>query len=52
MTKLEIRQRSNDWHVQLEGHPEIWDCGNTLDEALGKWLRTRKGYARVEIIFL
>lgn len=39
MTNIIISVRSGDYHVMLEGHPEIWGCGKTVDEALGNWLR-------------
>jgi hypothetical protein len=48
---LEVRKRSEDYHVQLEGHPEVWACGKTIDEALGNWLRTHKDRLKVEVVY-
>ena len=40
-----IRSTNNDdFHVGLQGHPEIWDCGKTLAEAVGRWLETHIDY--------
>ncbi len=53
MTTLVISRRAGDLHVQLKGQPGIWACGQTIDEALGSWMRThseRTG-CRIEFLF-
>lgn len=31
---IEIRRRNSDFHVQIKNKPEIWSCGNTIEEAI------------------
>jgi len=47
--KIEIRKRSDDYHAQLEGHPEIWDCGKSWQAAIGNLIMTHKEWFGIEI---
>jgi len=40
MPELTIRKRSNDYICFQTDDPRIWDCGNTPEEAIGKWILT------------
>ncbi len=33
--KIVITKRPDDYHACIEGHPELWGCGNTSKEAIG-----------------
>jgi predicted RNase H-like HicB family nuclease len=33
--KIVIKRRRDDYHACIEGHPEIWGCGSTYNEAVG-----------------
>jgi hypothetical protein len=35
---LEVRRRSDDYHVCLKGNPKVCDCGKTVSAAIGKWV--------------
>ena len=40
MKKIVVTKRNDDFHACLAGHSEIWDCGKTVSEAVGKLLLT------------
>jgi hypothetical protein len=48
--RLVVRERSEDYHVHLEGHPDILGCGDSIDEALGDWLCTHGERLGVEVV--
>lgn len=37
-----LKQRNDDYHISVENHPEIWDCGKTLKQAIDAFKRTIK----------
>lgn len=44
MTVIEIRNRRDDFHAQITGHPELWGCGSTELNAIGDLVKTHPGY--------
>mgnify|MGYP000859572758 CR=1 FL=1 len=37
--KIVVTKRSHDYHACLDGHPEIWGCGETSEEAIGDLIK-------------
>lgn len=37
--KIVVTKRSDDYHACLDGHPEIWGCGETAEEAIGDLIK-------------
>lgn len=37
---IQVRERSFDWHAQIEGEPEKWECGKTSEEAINKLIQS------------
>ena len=40
--KIIVTRRNDDYHACLEGHPEIWGCGKTIDGAIGDLIRSHQ----------
>lgn len=40
--RLVVTHRGNDIHVCQEGKPEVWDCGKTQFEAVGRWFNAHR----------
>lgn len=49
--KLIITRRREDIHCALDQHPQFWDCGPTVDAAVGAWIRTHGADFGVELSF-
>lgn len=49
--KLTVTRQGDGYRVQLDGRPDVWGCGLTVDEALGDWLRTHGSRLGVEIVY-
>lgn len=49
--KIVVRKRGDDYHAWLDGHPEIWGCGKTPDEAIGKLITAHTDTFNIEIEF-
>lgn len=47
--KIVITRRSDDYHACLVGRPEIWGCGKTSDEAIGKLISAHAGTFNIEV---
>jgi hypothetical protein len=47
--KIVVSKRSDDFHACLEGHPELWDCGRTHVEAIGRLILTHRDQFDIEI---
>jgi len=37
---ITVIRETDDWQAQITGHPELWDCGMTIYEAIGKLVVT------------
>jgi hypothetical protein len=46
---LIVTRRTTDTYVCLEGHPEIWGCGITYYEALGRMVSSHQEYLGLRI---
>jgi hypothetical protein len=47
--KIVITKRGDDYHACLEGHPEIWGCGKTQNEAIGDLISSHKDTLKIEV---
>ena len=47
--KIVIKKRNDDFHAQLDGHPEIWGCGKTAGAAVYSVMTTHPDKFGVEI---
>ena len=50
MVNIELRERSDDFHAQLEGHPEIWECGSTPTLAFGSLIKAHPEAFEIDTI--
>ena len=49
--KLIVTKRANDIHVAPEGQSDVWECGKTVAEAIGKWVITHGHIYGPEIVW-
>lgn len=48
-TIIVVTKRSDDYHACIKGHPEIWGCGEDIDDAIGDLVRSHKSEFNIEI---
>jgi hypothetical protein len=44
VTTIVTTKRPDDWHVCIEGYPEIWECGPSEEYAIGRLIKYRGEY--------
>lgn len=49
MMKIVVTKRSDDYHACLDGHPEIWGCGKTPNEAIGNLITAHADTFRIDV---
>ena len=47
--KIVVTKRNDDYHACLDGHPEIWGCGKTADEAIGKLITAHEEEFNIKV---
>jgi predicted RNase H-like HicB family nuclease len=47
--KIVVTKRSEDYHACLDGHPEIWGCGKTPNEAIGNLISAHTDTFKIEV---
>ncbi len=50
--KIVIRKRLDDYMAFIEGHPEIWSCGKTVNFAIGDLILSHQVAFDVAILFI
>jgi hypothetical protein len=48
--EIEIRVRSEDFHAQIAGHPEIWAAGRNPQEAIGDLVKYHSEKFGIKIV--
>ncbi len=51
MHKIRISKKDTRYNAQIEGHPEIWGCGDTPFEAIGALISNHSEIFDIEICF-
>jgi hypothetical protein len=46
-----ITKRSNDYHAAIDGFPQYWGCGETIDEAIGSLIRAHQEKFKINIVY-
>lgn len=49
MKKIIVKERSNDYHASLKGHPEIYGCGKSYKEAVGSLILAHRDKFNIEV---
>jgi hypothetical protein len=50
--EIEITKRPDDYKANIKGHPEIWGCGRSIDEAIGDLIRSHTTGCGVKLHYM
>jgi hypothetical protein len=48
---LDVIRRSADWECHKQGYSQVWACGPTAVEAIGKWMLSHEDVSGIKVVF-